>query len=58
MDDEAGRLLDRVAAEVPVPPAPVGRVLDTARRRRRRQLATVAVVLLLVALLALRALVQ
>ena len=52
-DEDAARLLGRVAGEVPVAPAPVGRVLDAARRRRRRQLLTAAVVLLLLALLTL-----
>ena len=48
---DAARLLDQVAAAVPVAPAPVGRVVGAARRRRRRQLLTaVAVVLLLLAL--------
>jgi hypothetical protein len=55
-DEDAARLLDRVAGEVPVAPAPVERVLDAARRRRRRQLLTAAVVILLLALLTLRAL--
>jgi hypothetical protein len=55
-DKDAARLLDRVAGEVPVTPAPVARVLDAVRRRRRRQLLTAAAFLLLLALLTLRAL--
>jgi ferric-dicitrate binding protein FerR (iron transport regulator) len=52
VDEEAARLLDRVAGEVPVAPAPVGRLLHAARRRRRRRLLTaVAVVLAVAALL-------
>jgi hypothetical protein len=52
-DGEAARLLDRVAGEVLVPPAPVGRVVGAGRRQLRRRLltvATVAVLLLLVLL--------
>ena len=54
VDEEAARLLDRVAGEVPVLPAPVSRLVDAARRQqRRRQLAAlVAVVLLVLAVLA------
>jgi hypothetical protein len=50
VDEEAARLLDRVAGEVPVPPAPLAQLVGTAMRvRRRRQLVLVlAVVLLLV----------
>jgi hypothetical protein len=55
-DEDAARLLDRMADDVPVAPAPVGRVMDAARRRRRRQQLTAAAVLLLLALLTLRAL--
>ena len=47
MDDEAARLLDRVAGDVPVAPAPVRRVVDAGRRQRRRQLWTAVVVTLL-----------
>ena len=40
-DEDAARLLERMAGEVPVAPAPVGRVMDAARRlRRRRRLLT------------------
>jgi type VI protein secretion system component VasF len=52
-DEDAARLLGRVAGEVPVAPAPVGRVVDAARRERRRRLLTAAVVLLLVVLVLL-----
>jgi type VI protein secretion system component VasF len=52
-DEDAARLLDRMAGEVPVAPAPVGRVVDAARRRRRRQLATATVVVLLAVLVLL-----
>jgi hypothetical protein len=49
-DEEAARLLDRVAGEVPVPPVPLAELVGTAvRARRRRQLLFVlAVVLLLI----------
>jgi len=47
VDDEAARLLDRVAGDVPVAPAPVRRVVDAGRRQRRRQLWTAVVVTLL-----------
>jgi hypothetical protein len=50
-DEDAARLLDRVAGAVPVAPAPVGRVVDAARRQRRRQLMTAFVVLLLALLI-------
>ena len=55
--EQAARLLDRMAGEVPVRPAPLGRLVDAGRRRRRRQLVTALVVLgLLLLLLALAAL--
>ena len=49
-DDEAARLLDWVAGEVPVAPAPVARVMDAARRRRRLQILTAAAAFLLTVL--------
>ena len=51
-DEEAARLLERVADQVPVAAAPVDRLLDAGRRQRRRRVVTAAVVLL-VALLVL-----
>ena len=53
-DEEATRLLDRVAGKVPVSPAPVGRVVGAGRRQQRRRLLTLAAaaVLLVVVLLA------
>ena len=56
VDEEAARLLDRMAGEVPVPPPRLAELVGTAVRvRRRRQVVLVlAVVLLLVlALIAL-----
>jgi hypothetical protein len=47
-DEEAARLLDRVAGQVPVPPAPLDRLRDAGRRQRRRQLLTAAAVVLLI----------
>jgi len=52
-DEDAARLLSRVAGEVPVAPAPVGRVVDAARRQQRRRLVTAAVLLLLAVLVLL-----
>jgi hypothetical protein len=49
--DDTARLLGRLAGEVPVAPAPVGRVVDAARQLRRRQLLIAAVLLLAVSLL-------
>jgi ferric-dicitrate binding protein FerR (iron transport regulator) len=54
-DEEAARLLDRVADQVPVPPAPLDRLRDAGRRQRRRQLLTVAAVVLLALLVLLAA---
>ena len=54
-DEEAARLLGRVAGEVPVPPAPVGRLVDAGRRQHRRRLLTAAVVVLVIVLLLLAA---
>ncbi len=52
--DEAARLLDRVAGEVAVAPAPVERLVHAARRqRRRRDLLTVAGLVVLVVLVVL-----
>jgi hypothetical protein len=51
-DADAARLLGRAADEVPVPPAPVSRLLDAARRQRRRQLLATAVLVLLLLVLA------
>jgi hypothetical protein len=46
-DEEAARLLDRVAGQVPVAPPPLDLLVDAGRRRRRRRLLTVATVVLL-----------
>ena len=46
-DDEAARLLDRVAGDVPVAAAPVRRVVDAGRRRRRRHWLGIAFAVLL-----------
>ena len=55
-DEEAARLLDRLAGEVTVPPAPLTRMVDAARReQRRRHLLTIAVVGILVVLVLLAA---
>jgi hypothetical protein len=53
-DEEAARLLDRIADLVRVAPAPLERVVDAGRRRRRRLLLATAgaVLLTLVVLLA------
>ena len=49
--EEAARLLDRLAGQVPVRPAPVAKLVDDARRRHRHQLLTAVAVLVLAALL-------
>jgi hypothetical protein len=54
-NEEAARLLDRVADQVPVPPAPLDRLRDAGRRQRRRQLLMAAAVVLLTVLLLLAA---
>ena len=54
-DEEAARLLDRMAGEVPVAAAPVDRVVDAARRQRRRQLLTATAVVLFAVLVLLLA---
>jgi hypothetical protein len=52
--DEAARLLDRVADQVAVAPAPVERLVHAARRqRRRRDLLVTAELIVLVVLVVL-----
>jgi hypothetical protein len=52
-DDEAARLLGRVAGAVWVAPAPVHRLVDSARRARRRRRAWLVLTAVLAVLLLL-----